>query len=181
MIEFTTHVDINRPPAEVFAFVLDFENAPKWNYFVTSVKKQSSGPLAIGTVYHQTRKTDQQDYQITDVDPARSVEVTTTPGSSPAFMRRFELEPTPLGTRLHDHWELQTGHHPLLERLGTRQIRTAVTETSGNSRNYSRQAPRISQTAARQSCDVAVSVGVASGVPKRQCCGLVSKRRGFCK
>jgi carbon monoxide dehydrogenase subunit G len=131
MIKFTTHVDIHRPPDEVFAFVLDFENAPKWNYFVTNVKKQSSGPIGIGTVFHQTRKTDQQDYQITDLKPGRSVDVTTTPGSSPPFTRRFELEPTPFGTRLRDHWQLQTGHHPLLERLGTRQIRAAVTENLG--------------------------------------------------
>lgn len=134
MIEFTTHVDIHRRSDQVFAVVMDFENAPKWNHFVTDVTKQSSGPIGIGTVFHQTRKTDQQDYQITEVDPGCSVEVTTTPGSSPAFTRRFELEPTSFGTRLHDHWQLQTGHHPRLERLATRQIRAAVTENLGKLR-----------------------------------------------
>jgi hypothetical protein len=131
MIEFTTHVDIHRAPGEVFALVLDFEDAPKWNYFVTDVKKQSSGPVGMGTVFHQSRKTDQQDYRITGLDPGRSVEVTTTPGSSPAFTRRFELEATPFGTRLHDHWQLQTGNNALLERAATRQIRAAVTENLG--------------------------------------------------
>jgi uncharacterized protein YndB with AHSA1/START domain len=131
MIEFTTHVEIRRPPQEVFDFVLDFENAPKWAYFVTAVKKRSSGPIGLGTVFHQTRKIDQQEYRITDVDPGRSVEVTTTPGSSPAFTRRLELEPAPTGTQLNDHWNLQTGRHPLLERLAARQIAAAVTENLG--------------------------------------------------
>ena len=131
MIEFTTHIDIHRPAHEVFAFVLDFENAPKWNYFVTNVTKQSSGPIRVGTLFHQIRKTDRQDYRITQLTPGRSVDVTTTPGSSPAFTRRFELTSTPFGTRLHDRWQLQTGHHPLLERLAVRQIRAAVTENLG--------------------------------------------------
>jgi uncharacterized protein YndB with AHSA1/START domain len=131
MIEFTIHVDIHRPPEEVFDFVLDFENAPKWNYFVTDVKKRSNGPIGLGTVFHQTRKADQQEYQITDIDPGRLIEVTTTPGSSPAFTRRLELEPAATGTRLNDHWHLQTGRHLLLERIATRQIPAAVTENLG--------------------------------------------------
>ena len=131
MIEFTIHVDIHRPPQQIFDFLLDFENAPKWNYYVTDVTKRSSGPIGLGTVFHQTRKTDQQDYQITDIDPGRSIEITTTAGSSPAFTRRLELEPAPTGTRLHDHWRLHTERHPLMERLATRQISTAVTENLG--------------------------------------------------
>jgi Polyketide cyclase / dehydrase and lipid transport len=104
MIEFTPHIDLHRPTHEVFAFVLDFANAPKWNYYVTNVKKQTSGPIRVGTIFHQSCKTDQQHYQITQLTPGRSVDVTTTPGSSPASTRRFELNATPSGTQLHDHW-----------------------------------------------------------------------------
>ncbi len=131
MIEFTIQVDIRRPPREVFEFLVDFENIPKWNYYVIDVKKRSGGPVGLGTVFHQIRKTDEQDYEITDLVPSRSVQVTTTPGSSPVFTMRYELEPTAIGTRLNDSWQLQTGYHPLLERMGARRIRAAVSENLG--------------------------------------------------
>ena len=44
MIEFETMIRINRPIAEVFAFLSDFENIPKWNYYVLEVRKLSRGP-----------------------------------------------------------------------------------------------------------------------------------------
>jgi hypothetical protein len=131
MIEFTTHVDIGRSPEEVFNFVVDFENTPKWNYFVTEVERRSAGPIGVGTVFHQVRKTDEQDYEVTALDPGRWVEVTTTPGSSPAFRMGYRFEATDSGTRLTDLWRLETGHNPLVERLGARRIRAAVTENLG--------------------------------------------------
>ena len=131
MIEFINEVEVHLTPREVFEFIADFENAPKWNYFVTDVKKRSSGPIGVGTVFDQTRKTDGQSYQITDLIPDRRVEVATTPGSTPAFTMRYDFESTPDGTRLTDHWRLQSGHNPLFERLGERRIRAAVAENLG--------------------------------------------------
>ena len=132
MIEFTTHVDIGRSPEEVFNFVVDFENTPKWNYFVTDVERRSAGPIGLGTVFHQVRKTDEQDYEVTALDSGRWIQITTTPGSSPAFRMGYRFEATDSGTRLTDHWQLKTGHHPLVERLGARRIQAAVTENLGN-------------------------------------------------
>lgn len=131
MIEFTTHIDIERPAREVFDFVANFENTPKWNYFVIDVNKRSTGPIGVGTVFHQTRKTDQQAYQITALDPGRSIEIKTTPGSTPSFTMRYDFEATDAGTRLSDNWQLESGHHALLERLGARRIRAAVSENLG--------------------------------------------------
>lgn len=128
MIEFTTFVDIDRPPDEVFAVVSRFENTPAWNYFVIDVTQRSAGPPGVGTVFHQVRKTDQQDFKIVALDPGRSVEIMTTPGSSPSFKIRYDFEAIDSGTRVRNAWQLGTGHHPLLERLGSHRIRTAVTE-----------------------------------------------------
>ena len=44
---------------------------------------------------------------------------------------RFEFEPTPDGTRITDHWDLQSGHNPLVELLGERRIKAAVAENLG--------------------------------------------------
>ena len=131
MIEFTNTVEIRQTPDEVFEFIADFENMPKWNYFVTNVTKRSGGPIGVGTVFDQTRKTDRQSYEITDLVPDRRVEVTTTPGSTPAFTMGFDFESTPDGTRITDHWQLDSGHNPLFERLGERRIRAAVAENLG--------------------------------------------------
>ncbi|MGW8318638.1 MAG: SRPBCC family protein [Candidatus Promineifilaceae bacterium] len=47
MIEFENTIVIQRPVEEVFAFVSDFENVPKWNYYVQQVARTSSGPAAV--------------------------------------------------------------------------------------------------------------------------------------
>ncbi len=44
MLEFENTIRIDRPIAEVFAFLSDLENIPKWNYYVLEVTKLSNGP-----------------------------------------------------------------------------------------------------------------------------------------
>ena len=59
MLEFENTIRVDRPIVEVFAFLSDLENIPKWNYYVVEVRKLSDGPIGIGTRYHQVRKTDE--------------------------------------------------------------------------------------------------------------------------
>ena len=82
MLEFENAVDVDRPIDEVFAFLSDFENIPKWNYYVIEVRQLSEGPIAIGTTYHQVRKTDEQEFHITEFETNRTVAVKTLPQSS---------------------------------------------------------------------------------------------------
>src|SRR6266508_3069795 len=109
MLEFENTIRINRPLAEVFAFLVDLENLPKWNYYVLEVRKRSSGPIRIGTTYHQVRKTDEQDLRITELEPNHTVAVQTVPPSSPALAMRFTLSEEGGTTRLSDVWQLDTG------------------------------------------------------------------------
>jgi uncharacterized protein YndB with AHSA1/START domain len=39
-------VVIRRPPREVFRFLADLENIPKWNYAIMETEKTSQGPVA---------------------------------------------------------------------------------------------------------------------------------------
>jgi uncharacterized membrane protein len=126
MIRFENAVEISRPIEEVFRFVADFENIPRWNYYVISVRQLSNGFPGVGTVYHQVRKSDVQDYQIVDFQPYHRVGVRTLPGSKPAFARDFILEETETGSRITDVWELETGLNPLVERLGAGTVKAAV-------------------------------------------------------
>lgn len=128
MIRFTTHIDIDRPTDEVFDFVADFENIPKWNYFVTRVDKLTAGPVTVGTRFHQVRQTDEQDYDVTRLVPGRLVEVTTTPQSTPSLTMRFDIEAVPGGSRLTDSWQLDTARSRPLELLGTPRVRSAISQ-----------------------------------------------------
>jgi uncharacterized membrane protein len=128
MIEFSNQVFIERPLDKVFAFVSDFENVPKWNYYVISVNKTTTGPVGEGTTYHQVRKTDEQDFRIITHRPNRHVTVQTIPPSQPAFEMRFTFEAEDGGTRITDEWKLDTGRPALLERLAAGKIKSAVKE-----------------------------------------------------
>ena len=128
MLEFENTVYIDRPVDEVFAFLSDFENIPKWNYYVLEVRQRSESPIGVGTTYHQVRKTDEQDLRITEFEPDHMVVVKTLPQSSPSFERRFTLYEEGNTTRIRDEWKLDTGRPVILERLALRRVKSAVAE-----------------------------------------------------
>jgi carbon monoxide dehydrogenase subunit G len=128
MIEFENTIRINRPIAEVFAFLSDLENLPKWNYYVLEVTKRSDGPIAVGTTYHQVRKTDEQDLRITELEANHKVTVQTVLPSSPSLEMRFRLDAEGDTTLIRDAWKLETGVPALFDRLGTRRIQSAAAE-----------------------------------------------------
>jgi uncharacterized membrane protein len=131
MIQFENTIEINKPIAEIFDFIANFENIPRWNYFIVKVSQIDGGKPAIGTVYQQVRKNDEQNFQIIDLQPKRAITVRTTPSSKPYFERTFTFEETPAGTRIIDTWELETGLNKLVERLGKGKIKAAVADNLG--------------------------------------------------
>ena len=42
---------INRPIEEVFQYIADFENYPKWQHSIVDCKKASEGAIGVGAVY----------------------------------------------------------------------------------------------------------------------------------
>ena len=44
-----TAIAINRPPAEVFAFIADMTNGPSWQQGLHSVRRIPPGPVAVGS------------------------------------------------------------------------------------------------------------------------------------
>jgi carbon monoxide dehydrogenase subunit G len=128
VLEFENTIAIDRPIDEVFAFLSDFENIPKWNYYVLEVRQLSESPIGIGTTYHQVRKSDQQDFRIIEFEANNTVAVKTPPQSSPSFERRFTLYEEGETTRIRDQWKLDTGRPALLERLARGRVKSAVSE-----------------------------------------------------
>ena len=54
--QFEGTVEIDRPVDEVFAFLADGQNDPKFSPRVLEIKKTTEGPTAVGTVYASTVK-----------------------------------------------------------------------------------------------------------------------------
>jgi uncharacterized membrane protein len=128
VLEFENTIRIERPVDEVSAFLSDFENIPKWNYYVLEVRQLSENPIGVGTAYYQIRKTDEQDCQIIEFEPNHTVAVKTLPHSSPSFERKFTLVEEGDTTRLRDEWKLDTGRPAVLERLAHGRVKSAVAE-----------------------------------------------------
>jgi uncharacterized protein YndB with AHSA1/START domain len=128
MIEFTVDIDIDRPIGGVFDYLIDFENIPAWNPYVQTVKKVTAGPVDLGTRFHQVRRTDQQDYDITGLNRPHLIEVSTTASSAPPFVIRFELSSHAHRTKLQDTWKLDAGISKVLEGIARRQVRSSVQE-----------------------------------------------------
>ena len=122
MINFENKILIECPRQEVFDFVSNFENVPKWNYFVRSVRKINEVPLGPGARFHQIRKTDQQQFEIIEFERPNKVAVKTLEGSSPQFRMDFEFEAKGDQTILIDSWQLETGYNSFLEMLGKSTI-----------------------------------------------------------
>ena len=131
MLEFENTIRIDRPIrpiVEVFAFLSEFEDIPKWNYYILEVRQPSEGPTGIGTTYHQVRKTDEQDFRIIEFEPNHTVAVKTLPQSSPSFERKFTLYEEGDTTRVRDEWKLDTGRAAIRERLARGRVKSAVAE-----------------------------------------------------
>ena len=131
-MKFQNEIEIQASTHEVFDFVADMRNMPKWNYFVMKVTQENGDGPELGARYHQTRKTDSQSYEMIHFEPGQSLIIKTIPGSSPIFERYLRFEATANSTRLIDEMTLRTGYPGILERLVVGRIRRAVAENLGN-------------------------------------------------
>jgi uncharacterized protein YndB with AHSA1/START domain len=129
LLEFSNKLEIRRPIAEVFQFLSNFENMPKWNYFVVNVKKISDGPVGINTAFRQKRKTDSQEYKIVEYEPNKRVAIEFQPPSVKLTMR-FTLKSShnDNDTVVVDEWKFDTGIPALFARIGITSVKAAVAE-----------------------------------------------------
>lgn len=103
MIRFQAEVIINRPAEEVFSYVTEGENAPKWNSAVRQVKKTSEGPVGVGATYWMSRQLPEglveNTFQVIEYEPPRHYSIKVTSGPTP-FLYRYRFDPEGAGTRL---------------------------------------------------------------------------------
>jgi uncharacterized protein YndB with AHSA1/START domain len=126
---FENTVMIARPIEDVFGFLSDLENIPKWNYAILETRKISEGPIGVGTTYHQVRSVpsrSEETLEITTYSPPRQLEIRGQLG--PFWSRLFyALDATPEGTRVTNTVELELrGPGRLLGRVAVPRVREAV-------------------------------------------------------
>jgi carbon monoxide dehydrogenase subunit G len=129
MASFANTVIIQRPVEEVFAFLADFENVPKWNYAIVQTTKASPGPVRVGTTYRQIRSEpsrSEEGFEVTVLEPPSRLEVQ---GQIGPFRARISylLEPSGSGTRLRNAVDLESsGPLTLVAPLATSRVKHAV-------------------------------------------------------
>ena len=129
MATFENTVTIRRPIEDVFGFLADFENVPKWNYAIVETRKVSEGPVGVGTIYHQVRSVpsrSEERLEVTVYNPPRYLEIR---GQLGPFSSRlsYALNAVPEGTRVTNTVELELrGPGRLLGRVAVPRVRDAV-------------------------------------------------------
>ena len=128
MITLANRIIINKPVEEVFTFISEFENIPRWNYYV---KEVSRIPVQKGsrTKYRQVRKSDFQEFEIIDFQFPVRIEIATTGDSNINFKRRFDFDTDPSDNCiLKDLFEIESGYPQIMQTLFRRKMQQAVNE-----------------------------------------------------
>ena len=110
--EGTTHID--RPIEEVFAFLSDGENDPKFSPRVIKIAKTSEGPPGVGTTYASTVKDagmkSEREFKLTEFDAPNRIRWTElSKNSVTAPVGGYDLSSDGSGTQVTIFNELE-GH-----------------------------------------------------------------------
>ena len=135
MPTFQNTVTIQKPAEEVFAFLADFENIPKWNYAIEQTRKASAGPVGVGTRYRQTRSVparSTEEFEVTVLEPASRLAIHGQIGPFQATIS-YQLEPRAGATTLVNNVELDqpSAMLRLVAPLATPKIKAAVAQNLG--------------------------------------------------
>ena len=126
------------PPEQVFALLGDLTRAPEWVPDLVSVEKLGSGPVGVGTRYHEVVKmgsqTSEAELEVTDYDPPRLFAHKGRGGPS-TFTGRFVLEPDGDGTRVtHEYTVKLSGFAKLMTPFVVGWVRKNTEAASANVR-----------------------------------------------
>ena len=103
MAKFEINLVIDRPIEEVFAFISNAENLPRWRATALEVKRAASGPIAVGSIFRARftflgRPFD-GNLEIISYEPHRKYATRMVEGPFP-LEAHYALEPIESGTRL---------------------------------------------------------------------------------
>jgi Polyketide cyclase / dehydrase and lipid transport len=109
MDTFQNTVTITRPAGEVFAFLAELRNIPRWNYAIARTVPTSPGPARVGATYRQTctiPRPSEENLKITVFQPPTRLAVQGQIGPFQATTS-YLLESVAAGTRLTNDVKLE--------------------------------------------------------------------------
>jgi uncharacterized protein YndB with AHSA1/START domain len=118
---------IGRPPADVFAFMVEPANLAKWQTVKTYVTPVSEGPPRLGYQVREGTKVGPREWEqlveFTEFEPGRVLGVEVIEG--PKSHGRWTLAPDGAGTRVHFEADMNAPPvvGPLLRRITARSFR----------------------------------------------------------
>ena len=131
---FERSVVIERAPEEVFAFVADLRNDPRWNSAIDEVRQTSEGPPEVGTTFrtvaHFLGRRFETPEEVTEYKPDRKLSTEVTSGPL-WFTGSRIVEGVAGGTRLTLTVEGYSGGffriaEPIFARLAARRLKTEL-------------------------------------------------------
>lgn len=130
MITVNISIDIKREPADVFAFISNFENNPKWQNGMKSCKWTSEPPLRVGSTYDQEAgflgRPIFSHFEVIVYESGKRVKATSPTGTFPITFDRM-VEPTAAGTRVKAIIEGDSsGFFKILEPLMAPMVRRSI-------------------------------------------------------
>jgi uncharacterized protein YndB with AHSA1/START domain len=138
MITLQETIELERPVAEVYDYLVHIENTQKWQPAVIEVTRLTEGPIRVGTQFREVAKMMGRRIhttcEITRLEPNRIMAFEGTSDGPLEYRTTYTLEPNGSGTRLRIEGSFRTrGIWRLLEPIlksevkkGSRQELTAM-------------------------------------------------------
>jgi carbon monoxide dehydrogenase subunit G len=128
-MRFTNTITIDRGLAAVFGYLADLENLPAWNYAIQKTRKITTGPVDVGTQFHQVRTIPvhhEERLEVVQFEHDRVLTVRGTLNTLPATFN-YALQPDGDATQLTNTVELSPGGPlSLVAPIATRRVKSAV-------------------------------------------------------
>jgi uncharacterized membrane protein len=130
MFKYEKSVFINRPQQEVFDFVTDLSNDPKWQSRIESVERVSEGPIGVGSTWRYVSKIlgrkNETDIQMTSYEPPHQSSVKAVSGPIP-FENTHKYQAQDGGTLLTFTGQAEIGgFFKMAEGLAGKQIEKQI-------------------------------------------------------
>lgn len=120
-------VTINRPVDEVWKFITDVSNGPKWDKGLTEWRQTSSGPLGVGTTFLAIHPRLTYAERVAEYEPNRKLSLEITSGPAKGTIGILSMEDLGGKTKFTESSVYKFGG--LYKLLGPFVTRTARNET----------------------------------------------------
>jgi len=139
MINVTVITEIARPTSDVFAYISNIANNPKWQGGMLEAYFTTDPPVRVGSEYTQVARflgrNIESTFKVTDYEPGRLIKATTIKSTFPITFTRL-VEPSENGSRVTAIVEGDaSGMFKLAESLIAKKVKSSIEKDYTNLKN----------------------------------------------